>query len=152
MHACTYAFIQKNRFSYFYNHIWMGSLDLIPTRGRGFPQHSQAIPANSRMLAKVSKNSAQFWYCLSGDKVRFHRQRAQSHKTALLIRCQKQAQVTCASDHLATDWRSQRPRPTQNANSKFISSVICTDSLAINQRFPRTPSLVWLICQNAYRT
>ena len=41
----------------------------------------------------VSYNWTQFWHCPPRDSIRFHRVRAQSHKTTLHIRHQSQAQV-----------------------------------------------------------
>lgn len=67
-------------------------------------------------------NSTQFWHHLSGESIRFHRLKAQSHSKAhpFPFRCQFQGQVvTGPSDQLATNCRLQWSLPTQDANHKY---------------------------------
>lgn len=84
-----------------------------------FPHIKQSSDTNW-----VSYNSTQLCHCLPGDDNRFHRWRAESHKTALHFRHESQVQaLTCTSGQLAR-----------------------------HQRFPGTLPCIPFICWSAPRT
>ena len=96
---------------------WRGFLDPVPSGVLGgfpTPTSKSWMAAGCPAIQFSSDTVSQ------GDRIRFHRLRAQSHKLAPYFRGQEQVQiVTCVSD-----------------------------CLAIHQMFPQSPPWVPLICQN----
>lgn len=81
-------------------------------------------------ISLVSYHPTQSWHYLPNGGIRFHRLRAQNHKTALHFRCELQVQVvTCASDLLATGQRVPWLHPWDPLISRAVHRIQETSSL-----------------------
>lgn len=98
-----------------YSQIILPSSDTVPTSDMYFSHTKQFCS-----ISEMSYNSTQFWYCLPGNNIRFHRLRTRSYKAA----------------------------PTTQLRIPITSpGCPCTTyPQAIDRRFQWASPYVWLIC------